>query len=111
MSELIPEQEGGLPLISGSAQPWGFSRVRERLVLITDNCEVHARCPAPTPTGASLSSKQCTNFLPGSLSLSQTDKSKEICVMCWEHESQEKVLGLIFAVNDCREEPLLLWDG
>jgi len=61
--------------------------------------------------GASLSSKQCTNFLPGSLSLSQTDKSKEICVMCWEHQSQEKVLELIFAVNDCREEPLLLWDG
>ena len=61
-----------------------------------------------THTGVSLEPLRCTNYLPGGLSLTQTDKSREMLCMCREQGSSEGTLyvGLrngVVQEFDCRE--------
>lgn len=45
--------------------------------------------------GISLSGKECLNYLPAGLTISQTDKTKEVLCMCWEYGSKDKLyMGL-----------------
>ncbi len=41
------------------------------------------------PLGVCLPTGRATNYLPASITLSQTDKRKEVTVMCWEDESHD----------------------
>ena len=44
------------------------------------------------PVGVSLSSCKSTSYIPGSISLSEADKTREVCAMCWENGSRSTAL-------------------
>ena len=66
-----------------------FSRADERYVFEMFNSGQPALL---LPLGVSLDPLRCTNYLPGGLSLSQADKSREILCMCRERDGDRRTV-------------------
>ena len=56
----------------------------------------------------SVSARVCTNVLPGNMTLSEADKSREICAMCWEHQSKDQVSKSELTIA-CSPSPDKIW--